>query len=121
MPVRRRSQRSDAVRRAHYPATPEIPLTPVRASTHKTGGRPLRVALAGATAYVADGPNGLHVLDLSVPSKPKPVGMFQTPKPARAVAVADGIVLVVVGDLRQDPTTREFIDDGTLLILRRSP
>ncbi len=97
------------------------PLAPVRASTHKTGGRPLRVALVGAVAYVADGPAGLQVLDLSMPSKPKPVATFQTPKPARAVAVAGSLVLVVVGELRQDPTTREFVDHGTVLILRRSP
>jgi hypothetical protein len=46
-------------------------------------------------------------VDLSTPSKPSIVGAYKTATPARDVAVADSLILVVVGSevliLRQTP------------------
>jgi hypothetical protein len=95
------------------------PREPVSAATYRTpSGRPQRVALSGKLAYVADGQEGLLILDLAAPAKPRVVDTFKTPGPARDVTVADSLVLVVIGDLRTDsrsPSGRE------VLILRRNP
>ena len=77
---------------------------PVLTSTYRaTGGRVPRVALKGKLAYIADGKEGLAVLDLSSPSKPALAGTFKTPGIARDVAAGDSVVLVVVagGDAGQ--------------------
>jgi len=75
---------------------------PVKAATHKTpSGRPLRVSLNGSLVYVADGREGLQVVDLSTPSMPRVVGTYKTPNPARDVAAADSLVFVVAGPLPQ--------------------
>ncbi len=95
------------------------PAAPVRAATHRTpSGRPLRVALHGALAYVADGREGVQVVDLSTPSTPRVVGAYKTPNPARDVAVADSLVLVVAGPLPQGNVPS---GGGEVLILRRTP
>jgi hypothetical protein len=95
------------------------PAAPVRAATHRTpSGRPLRVALQGALAYVADGREGVQVVDLSTPSMPRVVGAYKTANPARDVAVADSLVLVVSGPLPQGNVAS---GGGEVLVLRRTP
>ena len=84
------------------------PAAPVLTATYRTPGRPQRVSLHGRLAYVADGPAGLQVVDLSMPSTPRLVGAHATSAPARDVAIASSLVLVVVGNeevllLRQAP------------------
>jgi hypothetical protein len=92
---------------------------PVKAATYRTpGGRPLRVALQGTQAYVADGLEGLQVVDLSTPSMPRLVGTYKTPGPARDVAVADSLVFVVAGPLPQGNLSS---GGGEVLILRQTP
>jgi hypothetical protein len=94
------------------------PATPVRTATYRTpSSRPLRVALHGSLAYVADAAQGLQVVDLSTPATPAIVGAFKTPAPARDVAVADSLVFVVVGAAAAGP--REF-KDQQVLILRQA-
>jgi len=87
------------------------PATPTKLSTLKTPGRPIRATFKGKFAYVADGVEGLQVVDLSAPTAPKIVGSFKTPAPARDVAVDNGIVYVVVG-AREEP--------GEVLVLKQS-
>lgn len=95
------------------------PAAPVRAGTFRTpGGRPVRAALSGSRAYVADVREGLHVVDLSAPATPRLVGTYKTPHPARDVAVAGSLVLVAVGAAAEAP--REF-KDQEVLILREAP
>jgi hypothetical protein len=92
---------------------------PVKAATYRTpGGRPQRVALKGAQAYVADGPAGLQLVDLSAPSMPRLVGTYKTANPARDVAVADSLVFVVAGPLPQGNLSS---GGGEVLILRQTP
>jgi hypothetical protein len=84
------------------------PAAPVLTATYRTPGRPQRVSLQGRLAYVADGPAGLQVVDLSMPSTPRLIGAHATSAPARDVAIASSLVLVVVGNeevllLRQTP------------------
>ena len=83
------------------------------AAAYRTpSGRPQRVAMRGKLAYVADGREGLQVVDLSTPSKPSIIGAYKTAGPARDVAVADSLVFVVVG---------EGEGKGEVLILRQTP
>ena len=81
------------------------PEAPVHVTTYRTpgGGGWIpggggRLSLKGTLAYVADGKEGLHVVDLSTPSAPRTVGSYKTAAPARDVAVADSLVFVVVGN-----------------------
>jgi hypothetical protein len=83
-------------------------LAPVLATTYRTPGSPQRVAIRGTRAYLADGPAGVQVLDLSAPSQPAMVGGYKTATPARDIAVTNSLVLVVTGGeevliLRQEP------------------
>jgi hypothetical protein len=74
------------------------PAAPAHLATFRTpSGRPTRVAVRGTLAYVADGLEGLQVVDLSTPSKPVIAGSFKTVAPARDVAVGEGLVLLAVG------------------------
>ena len=89
------------------------PSAPVRSATLATpGGRPIRVTVAGTRAYVADGPAGLQVVDVSTLSAPRIIGAHQAPGRALDVAVGDGLVFVVTGDGEEH---RE------VLILRETP
>jgi hypothetical protein len=81
---------------------------PAPATTFRTPGNAQRASIHGTRGYVADGPAGLQVLDLSNPSQPTIVGSYKTAMPARDVAVTDSLVFVVVGGeevvvLRQTP------------------
>jgi hypothetical protein len=88
------------------------PASPAQLSTLRTpSGRPARATLHGRHAYVADGREGLQVVDLSSPSAPVLLGSgFKSREPARDVAVADTFVFLVVG-------TGE--EEGEILILKR--
>ena len=95
------------------------PEAPVYRSTYDTPGRALRLALAGTHAYVADGLEGLLVVDLEHPSTPRVAGSYKPTQPVRDVAVADSLVLVAVGAL---PTgIGRSQGGGEVLILRRRP
>ena len=72
------------------------PAAPTISALHRMSG-PQGVALEGTIAYVADGREGLQVLDLSTPSKPTVIGAYETAAQARDVVVADGLVFVVTG------------------------
>lgn len=88
------------------------PASPVKAAVFPTpSGRPVRATLAGRRAYVADGREGLQVVDLTTPGSPAIVGSFKTTSPARDVAVADGHVLVATGN----------DEEGEILILAVRP
>ena len=93
-------------------------VAPVKAATYQTPGRPQHVALNGTLAYVADGLEGLQVVDLSVPSMPRLIGTYKTANPARDVAVSDSLVFVVTGPL---PTGNRSPGGGEVLILRQTP
>jgi hypothetical protein len=74
------------------------PAKPVHLTSFKTpSGRPARIALDGARGYVADGREGVQIVDLSNPSSPALVGGVKTSLPARDVAVGGGLVVAVVG------------------------
>jgi hypothetical protein len=75
------------------------------------------LAVKAPLVYVADGPDGLQVLDVSAPSKATVVGTYKTDMPARDVAVSDSLVFLVLGPLRTGSAPK---DDGDLLILRQT-
>jgi hypothetical protein len=84
------------------------PAAPVKLPPYRTPGGALRVALKDQTAYIADGPEGLLVVDLSMPSQPRIVGAFKTASPTRDVAIGNSIVIVSMAS-------------GEVLILRQTP
>jgi len=91
---------------------------PVKMPSFKTpSGRPQRVAIKDRIIYVADGPAGLQVVDLTAPSAPRVVGAHKTALPARDVAVAGPLVLVVTAQAAgsESPAT-----EGSVLILRQT-
>ena len=91
------------------------PAEPVKTAEFRTpGGRPRRVTVKGRLAYVADGPAGLQVVDLTTPSEPTIVGTYPVASLARDVAVTDSHVFVVVGEGEGD-------EEGEILILRQTP
>jgi hypothetical protein len=53
--------------------------------------------VAGNVAYVADGPSGLHLVNVSNPSSPQIIGSVDTPNYAWCVAVAGDIAYVADG------------------------
>ena len=73
------------------------PAAPAKPTAFDTLGQTLGVTVEGSLAYVADVQAGLQIVDLSNPSTPRVVGGFETARPARDVAVAGSLVLVVVG------------------------
>ena len=75
------------------------PEAPVYQSTYATPGRALRVTLHGNHAFVADGLEGLLVMDLENPSAPRVAGSFKPTESVSDVAVADSLALVAVGPL----------------------
>ena len=91
------------------------PAEPVRVTAFKTpSGRPVRAALHGSRAFVADSREGLQVVDLSNPKAPRLVASHKTAAPARDVAVTDSHVFVVVGAPSETP--REFKDQEVLVL-----
>jgi hypothetical protein len=91
------------------------PAAPVRLGALKTpSGRPLRAALHGSHAFVADWREGLQVVDLSNPKAPRVVATHKTAAQARDVAVAGSHAFVVVGAPSETP--REFKDQEVLIL-----
>jgi hypothetical protein len=72
----------------------------------------------GALAFVADGAEGLQVVDLSDPARPARRDSYRTVGPARDVAVSDALVLVVVGETHKDADPRE--GGAGVLVLKRT-
>ena len=93
------------------------PTEPVHRSTYATPGGALRVALDGPLAYVADGLEGVLVVDLTAPDAPRVAGSHRPAQPVRDVAVSGDLVLLAVGPL---PTgIRRSVGGGEVLVLRR--
>ena len=59
-----------------------------------TPGDARDVEIVGGIAYVADGPSGLRVIDVSNPAAPFEIGAFDTLGRAMDVEVVDGIAYV---------------------------
>jgi hypothetical protein len=72
------------------------PGMPVELPPFRTPGRALRVFIQGTSAYVADGPEGLQVVDLSTPTRPRIAGAYKMANPAIDVALANTLAFVVV-------------------------
>jgi hypothetical protein len=72
------------------------PAKPRKTATFKTPGRATRLAV-GSFVYVADGGPGLQVISLSNPEAPVITTTYATEGPARDVAAAGGLVVVVSG------------------------
>ncbi len=81
----------------------------------KTPGSALRAAISGTMVYVADGREGLQVVDFSDRSAPKIVGTYETAGTVRDVAVAGDLLFVVV----TEPTAKPQ-DGGKVVILRHT-
>ena len=92
------------------------PSAPALITTFRTPGDAQRTELRGHLAYVADGPAGLSVVDLSAPESPRVVGRYATRHFARDIAVGDGTVLVIDGTVHRRSHTYE---DGDVVVLRR--
>jgi hypothetical protein len=72
------------------------PAKPVELMPFRVPGNLQRVSLRGTLAYAASGPEGLQVVDLSMPSMPRIVGSYKIANPAVDVAVADSLVFMAV-------------------------
>src|SRR4030095_4959244 len=102
------------------------PLHPIQVSTYRTPGGGQRLFLKGTVAYVADGEEGLQVVDLSTPSRPGLVGAYMAGSAVGDVAICDSLVFVVVGGLPQvvrsrlGATLQKFSFEGNVLILRQT-
>ena len=64
------------------------------AGSRATPGFATCVAVSGNYAYVADGTNGLCVIDISTPTSPSEVSLIDTPGQALNVAVAGNLAYV---------------------------
>ena len=95
------------------------PAAPVLLSTLATPGRGPRMTMKGRTVYVADNAEGIQVVDLSTPTKPRIVGSYKTAKPAIDVAVVDSLLYVATGRSFNEMTRR--FEGDELLILRHTP
>jgi len=73
------------------------PRAPVKAGTLRTPGGAVHVALDGSRGYVADGREGVAIVDLSSLAEPRLVSSFMTPMPARDVAVSRDMIFVATG------------------------
>ena len=73
------------------------PTTPVKAATFETPGRAARVAMSGNYVFIADTEAGIHIVDISSPSRPLSAGMFSTNAPTRDIAATETFVYAVVG------------------------
>lgn len=93
------------------------PTSPVFVSIHPVASSHRRMAVKGSLVYVADGEEGLQILDISAPSKMRVAGTFKTPKPARDVAVGDSVIAVVAGEIYQG--SRSHTEGDVLLLQAR--
>jgi hypothetical protein len=90
------------------------PSSPSKVGTTKIPNRTQAVAIDGALAYVAGGPDGLQILDLSDPSRPATAGSFKTSGAAVDVAVSGSLILVAVAESKPD-------SPAGIVILRKRP
>ena len=93
------------------------PAAPALLSRLATPGGGDRMASNGSLAYVADLAEGLQVVDLSTPEKPRMVAAYKTAMPALDVAVAGSLVFVTTGNQREAVSGR--LQGEELLILRQ--
>lgn len=63
-----------------------------------TPGTAFAICIRDTYAYVADGPGGLQVVDISTPTSPQVVGSAGTPHDATDVYAAGGFAFVAAGD-----------------------
>jgi len=105
------------VRTAAY-TTPGPQLTPILATAAG-----LRVSMRGSLAYVARGPAGLQILDLSDPAKPNLVGTFPTAGAARDAVATDTHVFVALAEPRgvEPPVAKAAPGNHGVEIFRRKP
>jgi hypothetical protein len=88
--------------------------------TIDTPGNATDVLVDGNLAYVADGPSGVHIIDVSNPNNTAILGSYDTPGSARRLAlqgktlyVADGLGGVQILDVTR-PAYPAFVDSITL-------
>jgi hypothetical protein len=93
------------------------PTAPVFVSMHPVASSHRRIAVKGSLVYVADGEEGLQILDISTPSKMSVAGQFKTSKPARDVAVGDSVIAVVAGEIYSGSRSHT---EGDVLLLRQT-
>lgn len=74
-----------------------FPAPPTNLGTFNTPGTALAVTLRGNVAYVADGTDGLRIVDVTNTAAPSAIGSFDTPGTAKGVAASRDIVLVADG------------------------
>jgi hypothetical protein len=91
---------------------------PVFLGSYPTASGQRRVAVKGSLVYVADGADGVQVLDISTPSKATVVGRFKTQKPARDIAVGDAVIAVGLGTVSPGSQSQT---EGEVLLLRQTP
>lgn len=70
---------------------------PVQLGAYDTAGTANGVAISGNYAYVADGADGLLILNITNPSSPSLVGSYDTPGDAKAVALIGTNAVVADG------------------------
>lgn len=104
------------------------PTQPARVGEIATPGKAQAVAIAGETAYIADGTAGVHVIDVAVPTNPSILKTVGSLTDAREVHVADenlyvldtarGVLVFNLRDVhnaRTPPPRRFFRTAGTPL------
>jgi hypothetical protein len=74
------------------------PSSPVEAGFFETSAFPCGVAVSGSYACVADGNDGLRIIDVSTPSSPVEVSFYNTGGTAWGVAVSGSYVYVADGE-----------------------
>ena len=95
-----------------------IPTAPVYRSTYQTPGRSIRVELEDSLAYLADGKEGLLVVDLTNPAEPQAAGTYSATHPVRDVAIAEDVVFLAVGALPTGISRSQ--GGGEVLVLRQT-
>jgi hypothetical protein len=84
------------------------PAAAVETATLRISGTPRRMRTQGRLAFIAAGPAGVHVVDLSNPSKPAVVTQAATKAQAHDVALGESTMFVAAGG------------DG-VIVFRRTP
>jgi hypothetical protein len=82
------------------------PTAPVRAPSFETPGQVVRISFRRATAFVADGPAGFHLVDLADPSSPTLVASHSTARAVWDIAATDTHVFIVTGDSEREGEDR---------------
>ena len=72
------------------------PAAPTELPPFRAPGFALRTAFTDARAYIASGPAGVQVVDLSLPATPRVIDAYKTASPAIDIAVAGSLILVAV-------------------------